>query len=154
LALLSVRSIAEADAEAWLALRMALWPGSNEDQLRREIGRYFVARGEPLLPHRVFVAERRGAVVGMLEFSLRPYADGCTSSPVPFIEGWYVEPGEHRSGVGRALVKTAERWALENGYTEMASDALLKNTDGERAHKALGFREIERAIHVRKALTT
>jgi aminoglycoside 6'-N-acetyltransferase I len=154
LAPLSVRSIAKADAEAWFAMRMALWPDSNEAQLRREVGRYFVAHGEPLLPHRVFVAERRGAVVGMLELSLRPYADGCGSSPVPFIEGWYVEPGARRSGVGRALVKAAERWALENGYTEMASDALLENTDSERAHKALGFHEVERAIHFRKALTT
>src|SRR5688572_12029514 len=149
---MKVRPATKADAEAWLAMRMAMWPDANEDELRLEVGRYFVARGEPLLPHRVFVAETDGKIVGMLELSLRPYADGCDSSPVPFIEGWYVASDMRRSGVGGALVKAAEQWTLENGYTEMASDALLENTESERAHKALGFEEVERAIRFRKTL--
>ena len=147
-----VRSITKADAETWLAMRMALWPDAKEDELRLEVGRYFVAHGEPLLPHCVFVAEEHGKIVGMLELSLRPYVDGCDSSPVPFIEGWYVVPDARRSGVGGALVRAAEQWALENGYTEIASDALLENTESERAHKAVGFEEVERAIRFRKAL--
>ena len=133
-------------------MRAALWPDANVEELRLEVARYFVARGESLLPHCVFVAEDHGKVVGMLELSLRPYADGCDSSPVPFIEGWYVAPDARRAGVGGALVKAAERWALENGYTEMASDAVIENTDSERAHKALGFEEVERAIRFRKEL--
>ena len=147
-----VRSATKADAEAWLAMRAALWPDAKEDELRLEVGRYFVAHGEPLLPHRVFVAEADGKIVGILELSLRPYADGCDSSPVPFVEAWYVVGNVRRSGVGGALVKAAEQWALENGYTEMASDALLENTESERAHKALGFEEVERAIRFRKTL--
>ena len=70
----SIRRAAEADAEAWLAMRMALWPDANEGELRLEVGRYFVAHGEPLLPHCVFVADDHGKIVGMLELSLRPYA--------------------------------------------------------------------------------
>jgi hypothetical protein len=35
-------------------------------------GRYFMARGEPLLPHCVFIAEADGKIVGMLELSLDP----------------------------------------------------------------------------------
>jgi aminoglycoside 6'-N-acetyltransferase I len=88
----------------------------------------------------------------MLELSLRPYADGCDSSPVPFIEGWYVAEDARRGGIGGALVKAAEEWALDNGYTEIASDALLENIESERAHKALGFEEVERAIRFRKEL--
>lgn len=88
----------------------------------------------------------------MLELSLRPYADGCDSSPVPFVEGWYVAPEARRMGVGAALVRATERWALDNGYSEMASDALLENTGSERAHKAVGFEEVERAIRFRKDL--
>jgi aminoglycoside 6'-N-acetyltransferase I len=148
----TVRSATKADAEAWLAMRMALWPDANVDELRLEVGRYFVAHGEPLLPHRVFVAEDHGKIVGMLELSLRPYADGCDSSPVPFIEAWYVAEDARRSGVGGALVKAAEQWAREHCYTEMASDALLENTESEHAHKAIGFEEIERAIRFRKKL--
>jgi aminoglycoside 6'-N-acetyltransferase I len=50
------------------------------------------------------------------------------------------------------LVKAAEDWAIVRGYTEIASDALLENTISERAHKALGFAEVERAIRFRKGL--
>jgi aminoglycoside 6'-N-acetyltransferase I len=149
---MKVRLATKADAETWLAMRAALWPDANEDELRLEVGRYFVAHGEPLLPHRVFIAETGGKVVGMLELSLRPYADGCDSSPVPFVEAWYVVPDVRRSGVGSALVRAAEQWALENGHTEMASDALLENTESERAHKGVGFDEVERAIRFRKTL--
>jgi aminoglycoside 6'-N-acetyltransferase I len=150
--MMTVRPATKADAETWLAMRAALWPDANVDALRLEVGRYFVAHGEPLLPHRVFIAETEGKIVGMLELSLRPYADGCDSSPVPFIEAWYVVPDARRSGVGGALARAAEQWALENGYTEIASDALLENTESERAHKAVGFEEVERAIRFRKAL--
>ena len=131
-------------------MRMALWPDAKEDELRLEVARYFVAHGEPLLPHCVFVAEDHGKLVGMLELSLRPYADGCNSSPVPFIEGWYVAEDARRTG--GTLVRAAEQWALENGYMEMASDALLENTESERAHTALGFEVVERAIRFRKVL--
>ena len=41
-------------------------------------------------------------------------------------------------------------WAGERGYTEIASDALIDNLLGERPHRALGFVEVERAIHFRK----
>jgi aminoglycoside 6'-N-acetyltransferase I len=149
---MKVRPATKADAEAWLAMRMALWPDANEEELRLEVGRYFVAHGEPLLPHRVFIAEEHGRIVGMLELSVRPYADGCDSSPVPFVEAWYVVSDMRRSGVGGTLVKAAEQWALDNGYTEMASDALLENTESEHAHKAVGFEVVERAIRFRKAL--
>jgi aminoglycoside 6'-N-acetyltransferase I len=86
------RLATKADAEAWLAMRAALWPDADVDELRLEVERYFVAHGEPLLPHCVFVAEADVNIVGMLELSLRPYADGCDSSPVSFIEAWYVAP--------------------------------------------------------------
>jgi aminoglycoside 6'-N-acetyltransferase I len=147
-----VRLATKADAEVWLAMRMALWPDANEEDLRLEIGRYFVVPGEPRLLHCVFVAERDGTVVGMLELSLRPYADGCDSSPVPFIEAWYVAEDARRGGIGGALVRAAEAWAIAHGYSEMASDALLDNDVSHWAHASLGFEEVERAIRFRKVL--
>lgn len=39
----------------------------------------------------VWVAEdASGRLLGFVELSLRPYAEGCASSPVPYIEAWYV----------------------------------------------------------------
>ncbi len=149
---MNIRPATKADAEAWLAMRMALWPDAEPDALRGDVTAFFAARSEPVMPHQVFVAEVDGKLVGMLELSLRPYVDGCVSSPVPYIEGWYVVPDLQRRGIGGALVRAAEEWAAAHGHTEIASDALLDNAVSEQAHKALGFEEVERAIRFRKAL--
>lgn len=148
-----VRPAIRQDSAAWLALRAALWPEADGAELRAEVDAFFQGEVPPTLIAALFLAEsREGTLVGMIELSLRPYADGCESSPVPFVEGWYVAPKSRRQGVGAALVKAAENWALAQGYTEMASDALLENTISERTHKALGFDEVERAIRFRKEL--
>jgi len=105
------------------------------------------------LPQAVFVAVRpEGGLGGFLEASLRTYAEGCDSSPVGYIEGWYVDPDLRRQGVGRALLRAAEAWARAQGCQEMASDCRLDNEASWRAHLALGYEEAERLIHFRKRL--
>ena len=84
--------------------------------------------------------------------SLRSIAEGCRTTPVPYVEGWYVMPEARRRGIGRELMGAAESWARERGDVEIASDALIDNLPSERAHRALGFVEVERAIHFRKDL--
>ena len=54
-------------------------------------------------------------------FSLRPYAEGCATTPVAFLEAWFVSPERRRRGVGRALVATAEAWARGRGCHEFAN---------------------------------
>ena len=34
----------------------------------------------------------------------------------------------------------------------MASDARIENVDSQAAHKALGYEEVDRCVHFRKAL--
>jgi aminoglycoside 6'-N-acetyltransferase I len=145
-----VRHAAREDAAVWSAMRKALWPGADADELRAEAAAFFDGR-DPLL-NAVWFCEDAGLPVGMLELSLRPYADGCSSSPVPYVEGWYVVPEARKRGIGRALMQEAERWAAEQGFTEFASDALVDNATSECAHKALGFEEVERRIQFRKSL--
>jgi aminoglycoside 6'-N-acetyltransferase I len=148
-----IRLTTHADVDSWTALRAALWPEEDTARLRDDVEAYFEGVIPVAMLAAVFLAEApSGEIVGMLELSLRPYADGCDSSPVPYVEGWYVAEAYRRQGVGAALLKAAQDWARERDYTEMASDALLDNTDSERAHKALGFTEIERAIRFRKTL--
>lgn len=103
-------------------------------------------------PQAVIVAEREGEILGFAELSLRTYAEGCGSSPVGYLEGWYVVPEARRQGVGRALVRAAELWAKEQGCTEFASDTELENTVSADAHRALGFDEVEIVRCFRKAL--
>ena len=144
----TIREIAAGDRADWVRLRDALWPGSLWDH-DVETRKYFEHRTSTLI---VFVAETEGRTVGFLEMDFRPYAPACGSSPVPFIEGWYVEPAWQRRGIGRALVEAAEARARELGYAEIASDAELGNAGGIAAHRALGYKEVERIVAFRRSL--
>ena len=55
------------------------------------------------MPEAVLVAETAGAtpaLVGFAEVSRRAYAEGCETSPVGFLEGWYVVPERCGQGGG------------------------------------------------------
>lgn len=144
-----IREAAPADRIAWLRMREALWPGSLADH-DLETRRFFE---EPDEQQRTFVAEdEAGNLVGFLELDQRKYAPGCDSSPVPFIEGWYVESSARQQGVGRALVREAERWALAAGFHEIASDSEIDNQVSLSAHGALGYEEVERIVCFRRSL--
>ena len=147
-----VRPFEARDLAAWVEMRRALWPDENAGELAREAAK-FSRSGKALGLAAVLVSENAsGELTGFVEIGLRDYVDGCSSSPVPFIEGWYVAENARRTGVGRTLIAAAEAWSIERGHTELASDALLDNEASEVAHKALGFEEVERAIRFRKAL--
>lgn len=101
----------------------------------------------------VFVWERaEGGLGGFVTFSLRPWAEGCDSTPVPYIEGWWVAPELRRSGVGRALIEAVEQWCRERGYNELGSDVELHNDVSLRAHAALGFEPTVKLQYFRKRI--
>jgi aminoglycoside 6'-N-acetyltransferase I len=145
---MQIRRCGPDDHFEWLRMRCALWPENPAAHEAEMIE--WAARPDTV----VLVAVRpdgRG-LAGFVEIGTRPYADGCETSPVAYLEGWYVDPDVRRQGVGSALVQAAEAWAREHGYREFASDALLDNLDSQRAHEALGFIEVERAVRYRKVL--
>jgi aminoglycoside 6'-N-acetyltransferase I len=155
---IQVRHAEPPDADQWLALRKQLWPEESEALLAADVARFFGTprRGPGTMPEVVLVAEESPAgpgLVGFAEVSRRAYAEGCETSPVGFLEGWYVVPSRRRQGVGRALVAGAEAWALARGCREFASDAVAENTVSTAAHQALGFEEMVVIRCFRKALT-
>ena len=146
---MTVRWGAAEDLAEWLRLRSLLWPDAPAAELAREAAAMLDGRDDT----RVLVAPRQGGgLAGFIELRLRPYADGCSSSPVGYIEGWYVDAGLRRQGIGAALVAAAEAWALAQGCSEMASDAELGNRLSDTAHRRLGYAEVERVIRYRKDL--
>jgi GNAT superfamily N-acetyltransferase len=101
----------------------------------------------------VFVAVRPAwGLCGFVEASVRPLVDGCTTHPIGYVEGWYVDPHMRQKGVGRRLVAAAEAWALSQGCHEMASDTHLANHTSIAAHNALGFTEEAPTVRFRKWL--
>jgi aminoglycoside 6'-N-acetyltransferase I len=93
-----------------------------------------------------------GRLAGFTEVGTRPYAEGCDTTPVGYLEGWFVDADVRRQGIGAALVQAAESWARQLGLQEFASDALLDNLTSHAAHRALGFEETERLVLFRKSL--
>ena len=147
-----VRPVESGDAERWIDLRHALWPDAARDELSAE-ARAYLAGGGFMLERVLVVVDSAGAIAGFAELSLRPYAEGCTTTPVAFLEGWFVVPGQRGRGAGRALVAAAEAWGRARGCHEFASDATLDNVESAAAHAALGFEEVERIRCFRKSLT-
>lgn len=135
----------ETDMAQWLQMRMTLYEGDES-----ETADYLAEMDELIATpeeNGIFVVDRGdGRLAGFVEVGIRKYAEGCTTSPVAYLEGWFVAEDARRQGVGRELVEAAESWAVNHGYTEMASDALLDNTTSHAAHTALGFREVERHV--------
>ncbi len=143
-----IRPVHPEDSAEWLRLRQALWDGPVGEHVA-EIEAIFAGT----LTMGVYVVERPdGRLGGFVEVGTRSIAEGCETSPVGYLEGWYIEADLRGQGVGAALVKTAEAWARDRGLTEMASDTWLDNDDGYRAHLALGYTEVERIICFRKRL--
>ena len=122
----------------------------------QEIDDWFDAaegEGTPLVGVAVLVADRGdGSLAGFVELGSRRYAEGCATTPVAYLEGWYVDPDVRRAGLGKRLLEAAEAWAKANGFSEIASDTELANDRSLKAHLALGFEEVERQICFRKSL--
>jgi aminoglycoside 6'-N-acetyltransferase I len=144
-----VRQARAGDAAEWIRMRDVLWPGLVIETHETEMADFQSDQTTQI----VFVIDREnGRLGGFLETGTRRSADGCDTSPVGYIEGWYVDPDLRLAGWGRALVRAAESWARSRGYAEIASDCLLENEVSLRAHTALGFEETERLIHFRKSV--
>jgi aminoglycoside 6'-N-acetyltransferase I len=143
-----IRPVQPADRAEWLRMRLQLWGGTAAEHTP-DIDAYFASPQEGV----TFVVERpAGRLGGFIEVSLRNVAEGCTTSPVAYIEGWYVDVDLRRRHVGTRLVHAAEAWARRHGLQEIASDTQLDNTVSIHAHTALGYAEVERIVCFRKRL--
>jgi aminoglycoside 6'-N-acetyltransferase I len=125
-------------------MRSALW----SDQTTTDMA-VWLARPDAT----VIVAESApGRLCGFAEVGERSCADGCDTSPVAYLEGWYVDPSVRRQSVGTMLVRAVEAWARGRGYQELASDTTLDNTISQRAHERLGFAETDRLVVYKKTV--
>lgn len=137
------------EMDEWLRLRQGLFDDSSEAEHRQEMAEILAEEAGCVL-----VAERPSSnqLAGYIFVGTRKYAEGCTASPVAYLEEWFVDADMRRHGVGRALIVAAEVWARQNGYTELASDTTIDNNISLATHLALGFTEVERQINFIKKL--
>ena len=142
---IDIREMTETDRPIWLRMYRALFPDDPESGLNIEITRILSS------PDRMgIVAFKGGTHVGFAEYARRPYANGCRSQPVPFLEGIWVDPDHRRQGVARRLLDHLEAHARAEGFCEFGSDVLLDNLLSLDVHRQLGFEETERVVYFRK----
>jgi aminoglycoside 6'-N-acetyltransferase I len=144
----TIRRATHEDKSDWLRMRQGLWPEAPIEYLNFDLDDRLA---DP--DYAVFIAWREDmGPVAFIEAGLRDYGEGCETSPVGYIEAWYVDEHIRGQKLGRELVDAAERWAREKGCTEMASDTWLENESSIAAHLKLGYWEAERLVHFVKRL--
>jgi aminoglycoside 6'-N-acetyltransferase I len=144
----TIRRAAHDDKPEWLRMRHGLWPDAPMEYLALDLDDLLADDGTA-----VFLAFNESEQpVGFIEVGLRSYAEGCETSPVGYIEAWFVGELVRGQKLGRDLVHVAEGWARERGCTEMASDTWLENEASIAAHLRLGYHEADRLVHFVKRL--
>lgn len=139
-----VRPCRPEDRKDYQRMREALWPDCSDAD-----NDAWFARDDATT---LLAIRDDGTLCGFVEVGARSIADSCETSPVGYIEGWYVDPDMRSQGVGRALLAAAEQWARARGYREMASDALADNSVSIEAHQRCGYERLETVTQFRKSL--
>lgn len=141
---MNVRNITIADKDEWARMRKLLWPGSPEEHYK--VIDQFFSDGTKYVTEVCVIDAGDGKLVGFIEINLRSLVDASDADNIPYVEGWFVDKEFRGKGFGKLLMEAAEKWSLDNGFCELVSDAELDNVNGIAAHKALGFKEVERTI--------
>ena len=145
----AIRRATREDKQAWLHMRQGLWPYAPPDYLALDLDSLLADERKAIF----VAADTDGRLAGFLEAGLRDTAEGCETSPVGYIEAWYVDPQVRGRKLGRDLVYAAEQWARETGCREMASDTWIDNEPGIQVHQRLGYSEVDRLVHFVKQLS-
>ncbi len=141
---MTIRPMLDSDFAEWQRMRTALWSGQTPEDMH-----VWRARADAV----TLVFDRgNGWLGGFAELGLRSIADSCDTSPVAYLEGWWVDPDLRRQGIGAGLIRAGEEWAQSRGLEELASDVELANDVSQRAHDQLGFEEVGRSVLYRKAI--
>ncbi len=144
---ITIRRITAEDKNEWFNMRKGIWPEAPDDYMSFDQDDILASESDA-----VFFAHADGRLAGMIEARIRDYGEGCETSPVGYIEAWFVYDHYRGQGAAGALTNAAENWAREKGCTEMASDTWLDNPVSIRAHEKLGYQEAERLVHFVKQL--
>lgn len=135
------------DFVAWLEMRRDLWPHCPLEKHEAEMAGICNGSGfdgDFLCTEVLFEKAPDGELLGFVELSLRERLEDFSSSPVAYVEGWYIRPEWRGKGLGSSLMSDAERWAKAHGCVEIASDTEPDNRLSLSMHQHLGYREYGR----------
>lgn len=148
---LQIRLVLPEDKENYVTMRYALWPSLPLEEHAKDFDA-LQAGDRTCQRYGVVALARNNQGAGFMDFSIRSYVDGSTKQPVAHLEGIWVKEEYQRRGIGKALVTFFEKWAAENGFVEISSDADIENVISHHAHEKWGFSEVDRIVIFRKPL--
>ncbi|TXR54373.1 aminoglycoside 6'-N-acetyltransferase [Reinekea thalattae] len=145
-----IEHCSEENQQQWLALRCELWPDDSPEDHQLDIDN-LLAEPEQFVQAIFRLSDDQA--VGFIEASIRSeYVNGTSTTPIVFLEGIYVKESHRGYGIAKKLLQFITEWALDNGFTELASDALVSNRSAQQFHQGLGFEETERVVFYCKSL--
>ena len=142
-----IRRVLQEDKIEWLRMRKGIWPDAPDEYLNFDMDDNLVNDD-----YLVIFACDGDKPIGLTEARIKDYGEGCETSPVGYLEGWFVQEEYRGKGVVWIMTQAAENWVREKGCTEVASDTWLDNEPSIRAHLKMGYDEVERLVHFVKQL--
>lgn len=145
---MQVRDATAADIPVWAAMRFALWPDAELNELAEDL---------PAMLHdprcwSLMAVDEAGAVQGFVEVQMRDMFDGERVDPYPHVEGLWIAPGHRRTGAARRLLDTVIARARAKGHRMIGSDVVTDNDISQAWHTACGFDEEVRVVLYRMPL--
>ncbi len=135
------------DFDTWCRFRDELYGDLQPEYIETEIKRIISA--PDLCSYLVFLEKDKTEPVGMIELSFRNIVEGCTSSPVAYIDGLYLNEKYRGQGLGKEMLVFIKKWARESGCTELAVDTELENGRAQQFYLREGFEETFRVVQFR-----
>jgi len=142
--MVSIRRMTEADLAAVRALLVQLGYEIDIGEVER---RYrMVTEAED---HAAVVGEQDGRIAAFLHVYGRPAFE---KPPEAVVQALVVDQPFRGTGIGQAMMRAAEAWALARGFTSMALSSGVSRLQAHAFYDALGYRQEATSYLLRKRL--
>jgi len=145
-----VREASVRDLDAVMELRLALLREHPDHPIYGRLRTDVTARARELFATQlrsqtetIYLAERDGAVVGILRCVESIGSPLLEPARYAYVSSVYVRPEARRHGVLRALIHAADRWSHARGLDQMRLHNVAGSPSAEGAWSALGFEVVE-----------
>jgi GNAT superfamily N-acetyltransferase len=142
--MISIRPMTVEDIPTSQELLLQLGYPLDEEELGR---RYASVSGTR--DHALFVAEDGGRIVALCHVYARPALD---KPPEAVVQALVVDSASRGSGVGTAMMATAEVWASVHGFTSVALASSVARSGAHAFYEGIGYRQTATSYLFRKDL--
>ena len=141
---ISLRAMTQDDLPSIEPLLVQLGYDIERDEVARRLATVMACPG-----HCLEVAERDGRLIGFIHFFARAALE---KPPEVIVQALVVDAGVRGGGIGQQLMRRAEEWAADNGYTSVALGTQTSRDDAHAFYERIGYRVAATSHLMRKAI--